>query len=105
IEKAMAEGVTKDEAFLWSVYETLFNGIKGIFAPTSERTAYTYAELGTTLPRYEGTSPAAYKEKLRNKAKRANEYYNRKGIKVDVPPNSLPRKVVRRAKRLLKKLR
>jgi polysaccharide pyruvyl transferase WcaK-like protein len=77
LEKAIGEGVTKDEAFLMSVYETLFAGIKGIFAPASERESYTYAELHDNLPRYPGTSHSQYQAKVKNKLRRAYEQYQR----------------------------
>ncbi len=77
LDRAMAEGVTKDEAFLMSVYETLFTGVKAIAAPDSEATAYSYAQLRTRLPRYAGTSPAQYRDKVRRKLRRAYENYQR----------------------------
>ncbi|MFS0867877.1 polysaccharide pyruvyl transferase family protein [Microbacterium sp. 179-B 1A2 NHS] len=75
LEKAMAEGVTKDEQFLLSVYDTLFSALKGIFAPESARSAYTYEELRKNLPRYGGTSLRQYREKIRRKLRRTYEYY------------------------------
>ncbi|QFU99082.1 hypothetical protein KDY119_02608 [Luteimicrobium xylanilyticum] len=75
LEKAMVEGVVKDEAFLMTVYETLFAGIKGIFAPGSERVAFTFAELQDGLPRYGGTSQAQYRAKVRRKLRRTYESY------------------------------
>ncbi|QFU99083.1 hypothetical protein KDY119_02609 [Luteimicrobium xylanilyticum] len=77
LEKAMVEGVVKDEAFLMTVYETLFAGIKGIFAPGSERVAFTFAELQDGLPRYGGTSQAQYREKVRVKFRRTYENYQK----------------------------
>ncbi len=77
LEKAMAEGVHKDEAFLRSVYETLFDGFKSIVAPDSEAVAYSYDQLRTELPRYAGTSDAAYKEKVRRKLRRTYDAYRR----------------------------
>jgi len=77
LEKAMTEGVTKDEAFLMSVYETLFSGLKGIFAPTSERESYSYAELHHKLPPYSGTTLALYREKMRRKLRRTYEEYHK----------------------------
>lgn len=77
VEKAMAEGVTKDEAFLTTVYDTLFDGIKNVFAPESDRTPYSYAELRDKLPRYGGTSRAQYEEKVRRKLRRTYESYQK----------------------------
>ena len=80
LEKAMAEGVTKDEAFLMSVYDTLFAGIKAIFAPNSKRSSYAYAELREKLPPYGGTSPAQYREKVRRKMRRTYESYQKYSV-------------------------
>jgi len=99
IEKALRAGVHKDEAFLMSVYETLFSGLKGIFAPMSEREVYTAAELRAHIPPYPGTTPAMYREKLGNKSRRANEYHKRKGTQVELPSTALPHRILRRAKR------
>jgi len=77
LEKAMAEGVHKDEAFLMTVYETLFAGLKGIFAPDSDARSYTYAELRTELPRYAGTSEVEYREKVLRKFRRTYDNYQR----------------------------
>jgi polysaccharide pyruvyl transferase WcaK-like protein len=77
LDRAMDEGVTKDQAFLMSVYETLFSGIKSIAAPDSGATAYSYAQLRTRLPRYAGTTPAQYRDKVRRKLRRAYENYQR----------------------------
>jgi len=103
LEKAMTEGVTKDEAFLMSVYETLFSGLKGIFAPTSERESYSYAELHHKLPPYAGTTPSMYRAKLARKDKRAADHYARTGAKPPTRP-SLLRKAVRMAKRVIRKI-
>ncbi len=80
LEKAMAEGVHKDEAFLMTVYETLFSGLREIFAPSSEATSYTYDELREELPRYAGTTVAEYKGKVRRKLRRTYENYQRQAL-------------------------
>ncbi|WGT46995.1 polysaccharide pyruvyl transferase family protein [Tessaracoccus lacteus] len=77
LEKAMAEGVHKDEAFLMTVYETLFAGLKGVFAPGSTAKPYTYAELHTELPRYAGTTEKDYRGKVTRKLRRTYEAYRR----------------------------
>lgn len=78
LEKAMAEGVTKDESFLMSVYETLFAGLKDVFAAGLEREPYGYAALRESLPPYAGTTPAMYAVKLEKKARRAQAAYARR---------------------------
>ena len=77
IEKAMAEGVTADIPFLMSVYETLFAGLKSVFAPESDAVAFTYEELATKLPRYAGTSQNQYRDKVRRKLRRTYENYQK----------------------------
>lgn len=77
LEKAMEEGVSKDEAFSMSVYETLFAGLRGIFAPESVNAPYSFAQLSEELPRYAGTSHAQYREKVSRKLRRTYENYQR----------------------------
>lgn len=81
LDKAMAEGVEHNEEFTVSVYQTLFNGIKSVFAPESEAVAYTVDELKQNLPRYEGTSEAAYKGKVHRKLRRTYENYQKNARK------------------------
>lgn len=77
LEKAMAEGVDKDEQFLMSVYETLFTGLKAVASPDSERESYSMSELGSKLPRFGGTSTSQYREKVRRKLRRTYENYQK----------------------------
>lgn len=77
LETAMSEGVAKDEAFLMSVYDTLFSGLKGILAAESTRTPYSLAEVRQKLPAYRGTSSARYREKVRSKLRRTYENYQK----------------------------
>lgn len=83
LEKAMAEGVQKDEAFLMTVYETLFAGIKNIVAPTSDATPYSYAQLRAELPRYAGTTEEEYRAKVTRKLRRAYDNYRKLERAVD----------------------
>jgi hypothetical protein len=75
LETALAQGVRKDEAFLMSVYETLFTGLKSIFVPDSTRTPHSYDDLRTAIPAYAGTTPAMYREKMTRKLRRTYESY------------------------------
>ena len=77
LERAMAEGVHKDKAFLWTVYETLFSGLKGILAPTTDRAPFTLEQLRTELPPYPGTSQAQYREKVQSKFRRTYEAFQK----------------------------
>jgi polysaccharide pyruvyl transferase WcaK-like protein len=103
LERAMAEGVRKDEAFLMTVYETLFNGFKSIVAPDSDKAPYTYDELRAQLPRYGGTTEAALAEKVRRKLRRTYESYYKLSIRAakkaeqPKPPSSGLRKAVSKA--------
>lgn len=77
LEKAMAGGVHKDDAFLMTVYETLFSGLKGIFAPGTDRVPFTLEQLRTELPLYPGTSQAQYRAKVRSKFRRTYEAFQK----------------------------
>ena len=77
LESAMAEGVQKDETFLMSVYDTLFAGLKGVFAPDSDASPYTLAQLAVKMPRYAGTDAAQYKKKVETKLRRTYENYQK----------------------------
>jgi hypothetical protein len=77
LEKAMAEGVHKDDAFLMTVYETLFSGLKGIVAPGTDSVPFSLEQLQTELPPYPGTSQAQYREKVRSKFRRTYEAFQR----------------------------
>lgn len=86
LEDAMKDGVTKDPAFLVSVYETLFAGLKGIFAPKSDFRPYSYLELRMEMPRYAGTNQKQYKEKVTRKMRRTYENYY---LRTKASPNAL----------------
>lgn len=106
LDKAMADGVEHNEAFTVSVYETLFNGLKSVFAPESDATVYTVDELKANLPRYEGTSEAEYKHKIHRKLRRTYENYQklaRKAAKLQ-PQSQKPRdsRPVRLVKKVLR---
>ncbi|MCS3443278.1 polysaccharide pyruvyl transferase family protein [Microbacterium phyllosphaerae] len=80
IEKAIDEGVVKDEVFMSTVYDTLFTGLKGIIAPDGEHEPYSYRELRNRLPRFTGTTMAQYREKVRRKMRRAYDSYHRHNL-------------------------
>lgn len=71
-----SEEIHKDEEYLTSVYQTLFDGIKKILCPDAASTAYTYPELMEKLPPYGGTSKKEYEEKLKRKFRRTYKKYN-----------------------------
>lgn len=86
IETAMEQGVHKDQDFLMSVYNSLFDGIKEIVDPGSPIAAYSYAQLAENLPKYEGTTLERYREKLNKKLRRTYESYQSLATKAPTSP-------------------
>jgi polysaccharide pyruvyl transferase WcaK-like protein len=83
LEKAMDEGVAKDESFMLSVYNTLFEGIRSTLCPDDTVTQpYTYEELLENLPHYSGTSKNEANEKVKRKFRRTYLKYNELATKV-----------------------
>lgn len=76
IEKIISEGVSKNEEYLMSVYNSLFYGIKDQLCPEAEVEPYTYAELKEKIPAFEKTSKAELEEKLERKFRRTYNTYN-----------------------------
>ena len=108
LDKAMREGVSKEDATLMSVYETLFSGLKGTIAPDSSAEAYSLAELREAMPKYTGTSRKQYQEKMRRKLRRSYEYFQQR-ISMDVAKVAVAEKerpaIARRAKKLIVNLK
>ncbi len=71
-----SEEIHKDDKYMVSVYQTLFDGIKKILCPDAVSVAYTYPELLEKLPPYEVTSKKEYEEKLKRKFRRIYKKYN-----------------------------
>ncbi|MGO1944804.1 MAG: polysaccharide pyruvyl transferase family protein [Ancrocorticia sp.] len=84
IENAMEEGVSRDEAFAMTVYESLFAGIKGVFRPESRVAPYSLTQLQTKLPRNTGTSYTLYRERINRKIRRTYENYAK-----ELPPEAV----------------
>lgn len=80
LETAMSQGVEKDRVFLKSVYDTLFDGIKGVAAPGSGATPFEFSELWEGLPRQLATGPKGYREKVNRKLRRTYENYQKLAI-------------------------
>ena len=77
LEQAMEEGVAHDKEYLISVYQTLFDAMKGILKPEGDQTeSYTYEELLENLVPFEGTSEVEKQEKLKRKFRRIYKKYN-----------------------------
>lgn len=108
LDRAMSEGVVKDDEFLISVYHTLFEGLRSTIAQDSTAEPYSLSELRERLPRYSGTSRKQYQEKMRRKLRRSYEYYQQR-ISMDVAkaPSPEPKQstVSERAVRGLQRLR
>ncbi|MBK7820153.1 MAG: polysaccharide pyruvyl transferase family protein [Tessaracoccus sp.] len=88
LETAMAEGVHKDIAFLMTVYESLFSGIRSVVAPDNAVAPYSHDQLRAELQRYPGTTPQEYRAKVTRKLRRAYEAYQRHAF-VPAQPRSI----------------
>lgn len=60
-----------------SVYNTLFEGIKGVVAADSTNEPYSYEQLKTSLPPQPPTNAAQYKHRTQIKFRRTYEHYQR----------------------------
>lgn len=79
LELAMEQGIQKDESYLISVYQALFNGIRNVLCPEKqELEAYNYEELVAAIPTYEGTSEDEQNKKLTRKFRRVYDLCNRR---------------------------
>ena len=79
LEKAMEEGITKDEEYLMSVYRTLFSGVKEVICgEDTDIQPYDYETLLETIPKFDGTSKDEQNEKLKRKFRRAYETCNKR---------------------------
>lgn len=76
LEKAMGQGIKKEEEYLMSVYRTLFRGVSQSLKIEKDIKPYTYAELSRILPVFEGTPREEEMEKLKRKFRRAYDGYN-----------------------------
>lgn len=84
LEKAMDEGVSFDEDYIMSVYRNIYYGLKeslGIGDTAGE--PYSFEELTSLIPVYEGTSDADKATKLRRKFRRIYSNYNQLFLQVE----------------------
>ena len=71
MEEAMNQGITKDEEYLVTVYQSLFHGIQNALQLTEEKVEpYDYDTLVQKIPPYEGTSQSEQEEMLKRKFRR-----------------------------------
>lgn len=75
LDSAIKDGVVKEEEYLYSVYRTLFEGVKGVLAPGDVIEAFRLDQVIDALPRYPGTSEKEYRAKVQRKLRRSYEYY------------------------------
>lgn len=80
MENALANGVTKDSSYLYSVYKSLFDGVKDILTPDGEAVPYSLNEVYDALPRYPMTSLPEYRAKVQRKLRRSYDFYANKSI-------------------------
>ncbi|MDD6481408.1 MAG: polysaccharide pyruvyl transferase family protein [Lachnospiraceae bacterium] len=79
LEQAMDEGISKDETYLMSVYNSLFCGIRNIVCPQEKNLQpYSYEKLIKSLPAFAGTSKEEQNEKLKRKFRRTYELCNKR---------------------------
>lgn len=79
LELAMSQGIDKDENYLISVYQALFNGIRNVLFPEKrEVEAYSYDALIQAIPVYKGTSKDEQGRKLSRKFRRVYDLCNRR---------------------------
>lgn len=100
----IGQPVVKEPDYLMTVYTTMFEGIKGVFAPESDAVPYSYAALLAALPPYEGTSDAEQRLFLKRKFRRMYRLFNvtveeRDGMKKTLAEN---RQTIKEAKDKLK---
>lgn len=77
LEDALANGVKKDEEYLISVYNYLFNILKKIINVEDNLVQpYSYKQLLEKIPFYEGTSQREQEKKLERKFRRIYKSYN-----------------------------
>lgn len=75
LESSLSNGVQKDDKYLYSIYKSLFDGLKMILAPNASIEPYDLATVLEKLPRATATSQDEYRAKIQRKLRRSYEYY------------------------------
>lgn len=88
VEQAMEQGVEKQEDYLQSVYQYLFQGIQNALSLETENAKpYDYETLAQRIPGYPGTTPEELEDKIKRKFRRAysalNDSYDRGNVVVE----------------------
>ena len=76
LEAAMTSGVEKQADYRFSIYQTLFEGIRKVLCPQSTIAMYSEEELLSRLPSYGQTSPEVLDAKVIRKLRKVYENYN-----------------------------
>lgn len=76
LEAAMTSGVEKQADYRFSIYQTLFEGIRKVLCPQSTVAMYSEEELLSRLPSYGQTSPEVLDAKVIRKFRKVYENYN-----------------------------
>lgn len=76
LDSAIKGGVVKDEDYLYSVYRTLFEGVKTVLAPDAVVEPFRMEQVAEAIPRYKGTSETEYRAKVQRKLRRSYEHYH-----------------------------
>lgn len=79
MERAMEQGVEKRDAYVMSVYQSLFDALRRQICPGGKAECYTYRQVLEEMPVYEGTSAKEQEEKDKRKYRRIYESYNKRG--------------------------
>jgi polysaccharide pyruvyl transferase WcaK-like protein len=106
LDSAIKEGVVKDEEYLYSVYRTLFGGVKAVLSPDDAAEPFIMEKVTETLPRYAGTSYKEYQAKVQRKLRRSYEYYFQQTQVVKANRSKRPklRKIFSKARRAMRRL-
>ncbi len=76
LEEAMEQGVDRDQEYVMTVYNTLFDAMKKIVAPESDKKPYTFQELEKVLAPFKGTTQEGKEAKMCRKLRRTYREYN-----------------------------
>ena len=82
LERAMLEGVAKNRDYQYTVYTSLFSGIKTALFPDNASTVYPFEKLVKMIPIYPETSEQDMELKRVRKARRTYGKYNELAEKV-----------------------
>lgn len=75
MEAALKSGVQKNDDYFYTVYKSLYDGVKEAVAPDTLTPAYSLEEVFDALPRAVKTSQREYRAKVQRKLRRSYEFY------------------------------